>query len=195
MMLLTGGPGTGKTTVIKGIVEMYASLHGLSLNPNEYSDDNPFPILLTAPTGRAAKRMSESTGLPACTIHRLLGWTPEGSFQRNETDPVQGNYSLLMNFQWLIFGLQISCLSHCRLTFVIVVGDEDQLPSVGPGQVLKDLLNAGAVPTVKLTEIYRQAEGSSVIQLAHAIKWNAPTRFSAKPKRSFIYRLYRSSNC
>ena len=57
---------------------MYASLHGLSLNPNEYSDDNPFPILLTAPTGRAAKRMSESTGLPACTIHRLLGWTPKG---------------------------------------------------------------------------------------------------------------------
>lgn len=96
---------------------MYASLHGLSLNPNEYSDDNPFPILLTAPTGRAAKRMSESTGLPACTIHRLLGWTPEGSFQRNETDPVKVSSLLSMNFQWLIFGLQISYLSRCRRIF------------------------------------------------------------------------------
>ena len=170
MMLLTGGPGTGKTTVIKGIVEMYASLHGLSLNPNEYSDDNPFPILLTAPTGRAAKRMSESTGLPACTIHRLLGWTPEGSFSVMKRILSKVSSLLSMNFQWLIFGLQISYLSRCRRIFAIVVGDEDQLPSVGPGQVLKDLLNAGAVPTVKLTEIYRQAEGSSVIQLAHAIK-------------------------
>lgn len=170
-MLLTGGPGTGKTTVIKGIVEMYASLHGLSLNPNEYSDDNPFPILLTAPTGRAAKRMSESTGLPACTIHRLLGWTPEGSFQRNETDPVQGKLLIIDEFSmvdiWLANQLFKSLPTNIQ---VIVVGDEDQLPSVGPGQVLKDLLNAGAVPTVKLTEIYRQAEGSSVIQLAHAIK-------------------------
>ncbi|HGH7178000.1 ATP-dependent RecD-like DNA helicase [Bacillus cereus] len=189
MMLLTGGPGTGKTTVIKGIVEMYASLHGLSLNPNEYSDDNPFPILLTAPTGRAAKRMSESTGLPACTIHRLLGWTPEGSFQRNETDPVQGKLLIIDEFSmvdiWLANQLFKSLPTNIQ---VIVVGDEDQLPSVGPGQVLKDLLNAGAVPTVKLTEIYRQAEGSSVIQLAHAIKGGTlpPDLAQNKKDRSFI---------
>ncbi|PFE01177.1 ATP-dependent RecD-like DNA helicase [Bacillus cereus] len=189
MMLLTGGPGTGKTTVIKGIVEMYASLHGLSLNPKDYSDDNPFPILLTAPTGRAAKRMSESTGLPACTIHRLLGWTPEGSFQRNETDPVQGKLLIIDEFSmvdiWLANQLFKSLPTNIQ---VIIVGDEDQLPSVGPGQVLKDLLDAGAIPTVKLTEIYRQAEGSSVIQLAHAIKNGTlpPDLAQNKKDRSFI---------
>ena len=105
---------------------MYASLHGLSLNPNEYSDDNPFPILLTAPTGRAAKRMSESTGLPACTIHRLLGWTPEGSFQRNETDPVQGKLLIIDEFSmvdiWLANQLFKSLPTNIQ---VIVVGDED----------------------------------------------------------------------
>ncbi|AWC33977.1 SF1B family DNA helicase RecD2 [Bacillus cytotoxicus] len=189
MMLLTGGPGTGKTTVIKGIVEMYASLHGLSLNPKDYSDDNPFPILLTAPTGRAAKRMSESTGLPACTIHRLLGWTPEGSFQRNETDPVQGKLLIVDEFSmvdiWLANQLLKSLPTNMQ---VIIVGDEDQLPSVGPGQVLKDLLNAGIIPTVKLTEIYRQAEGSSVVQLAHAIKNGTlpPDVTKNKQDRSFI---------
>ncbi|WP_410983570.1 ATP-dependent RecD-like DNA helicase [Bacillus cereus] len=189
MMLLTGGPGTGKTTVIKGIVEMYASLHGLSLSPKDYSDDNPFPILLTAPTGRAAKRMSESTGLPACTIHRLLGWTPEGSFQRNETDPVQGKLLIIDEFSmvdiWLANQLFKSLPTNIQ---VIIVGDEDQLPSVGPGQVLKDLLDAGAIPTVKLTEIYRQAEGSSVIQLAHAIKNGTlpPDLAQNKKDRSFI---------
>ncbi|MDM5156587.1 ATP-dependent RecD-like DNA helicase [Bacillus sp. DX1.1] len=189
MMLLTGGPGTGKTTVIKGIVEMYASLHGLSLNPKDYSDDNPFPILLTAPTGRAAKRMSESTGLPACTIHRLLGWTPEGSFQRNENDPVQGKLLIIDEFSMVDIWLANQLFKSLPSTIqVIVVGDEDQLPSVGPGQVLKDLLEAGVIPTVKLTEIYRQAEGSSVIQLAHAIKKGTlpPDLAQNKKDRSFI---------
>ena len=74
MLILTGGPGTGKTTVIKGIVELYSELHGVSLNPKDYKKDEPFPFVLAAPTGRAAKRMAESTGLPAVTIHRLLGW-------------------------------------------------------------------------------------------------------------------------
>jgi exodeoxyribonuclease V alpha subunit len=189
MMILTGGPGTGKTTVIKGIVEMYASLHGLSLNPKDYNDKNPFPILLAAPTGRAAKRMSESTGLPASTIHRLLGWTPEGSFQRNENDPVQGKLLIIDEFSmvdiWLANQLFKSLPSDIQ---VIVVGDEDQLPSVGPGQVLKDLLEAELIPTVRLTEIYRQAEGSSVIQLAHAIKKGEVPKDVAMQKtdRSFI---------
>lgn len=171
MMILTGGPGTGKTTVIKGIVEMYAALHGLSLNVKDYGEKNPFPILLAAPTGRAAKRMSESTSLPASTIHRLLGWTPEGTFQRDEHDPVQGKLLIIDEFSmvdiWLANQLFKALPSNMQ---VIIVGDEDQLPSVGPGQVLKDLLEAELIPTVRLTEIYRQAEGSSVIQLAHSIK-------------------------
>ncbi|PHA00862.1 ATP-dependent RecD-like DNA helicase [Bacillus pseudomycoides] len=189
MMILTGGPGTGKTTVIKGIVEMYASLHGLSLDPKDYSDDNPFPILLTAPTGRAAKRMSESTGLPACTIHRLLGWTPEGSFQRNEHDPVQGKLLIIDEFSMVDIWLANQLFKSLPSTIqVIIVGDEDQLPSVGPGQVLKDLLESSVIPTVKLTEIYRQAEGSSVIQLAHAIKKGVLPRDVTRNKkdRSFI---------
>ncbi|MFX3624515.1 MAG: ATP-dependent RecD-like DNA helicase [Ectobacillus sp.] len=189
MMILTGGPGTGKTTVIKGIVEMYASLNGISLDMKDYNEKNPFPILLTAPTGRAAKRMSESTGLPACTIHRLLGWTPEGSFSRNEHDPVQGKLLIIDEFSmvdiWLANQLFKSLPAEMQ---VVIVGDEDQLPSVGPGQVLKDLLAAELIPTVRLTEIYRQAEGSSVIQLAHAIKkGHIPNDIAMqKADRSFI---------
>ncbi|MFD3449317.1 ATP-dependent RecD-like DNA helicase [Microbacteriaceae bacterium 4G12] len=189
MMILTGGPGTGKTTVIKGIVEMYASLHGISLDPKDYSEKNPFPILLTAPTGRAAKRMSESTGLPASTIHRLLGWTPEGSFQRDEHDPVAGKLLIIDEFSmvdiWLANQLFKALPANIQ---VIIVGDEDQLPSVGPGQVLKNVLEAEVIPTVRLTEIYRQAEGSSVIQLAHAIKKGQVPRdvTVAKEDRSFI---------
>lgn len=189
VMILTGGPGTGKTTVIRGIVEMYASLQGISLNPKEYTEDNPFPILLTAPTGRASKRMSESTGLPAGTIHRLLGWTPEGSFGRDENDPIQGKLLIIDEFSMVDIWLANQLFKSLPSTIqVIIVGDEDQLPSVGPGQVLKDLLQSERIPTVRLTEIYRQAEGSSVIQLAHSIKNNeVPTDITVqKVDRSFI---------
>ncbi|MBO9130458.1 ATP-dependent RecD-like DNA helicase [Bacillus sp. 165] len=171
VMVLTGGPGTGKTTVIKGIVEMYAALHGISLDPKDYGEKKPFPILLAAPTGRAAKRMSESTGLPACTIHRLLGYTQEGSFQRDEHDPIQGKLLIVDEFSMVDIWLANQLFKALPSTIqVIIVGDEDQLPSVGPGQVLKDLLSSGLLPTVRLTEIYRQADGSSIVQLAHAIK-------------------------
>src|SRR5699024_5673973 len=90
MMILTGGPGTGKTTVIKGIVELYAELHGCSLDPNEYKKDEIFPVVLVAPTGRAAKRMAESTHLPAMTIHRLLGMTGQESREYDEDHEIEG---------------------------------------------------------------------------------------------------------
>ena len=90
LLLLTGGPGTGKTTVIKGIVELYAELHGCSLDPKDYKKEEPFPFLLCAPTGRAAKRMTESTGLPAMTIHRLLGWNGSAGFDHDEENPLAG---------------------------------------------------------------------------------------------------------
>ncbi|WP_416827879.1 ATP-dependent RecD-like DNA helicase [Ectobacillus polymachus] len=189
IMILTGGPGTGKTTVIRGIVEMYATLNGISLNPKDYNDEHPFPILLTAPTGRASKRMSESTGLPAGTIHRLLGWTPEGSFSRDENDPIQGKLLIIDEFSMVDIWLANQLFKSLPSTIqVIIVGDEDQLPSVGPGQVLKDILQSEQIPTVRLTEIYRQAEGSSVIQLAHAIKNNkVPNDIKMqKVDRSFI---------
>lgn len=171
MMILTGGPGTGKTTVIKGIVELYSELHGCSLNPKDYSKDNPFPILLAAPTGRAAKRMSESTGLPAMTIHRLLGMTGQEGMDVDDDRKVDGKFLIIdemsMVDTWLAHQLLKALPDHIQ---VIFVGDEDQLPSVGPGVVLKDLLRSEVIPTVRLTDIYRQADGSSIIELAHEIK-------------------------
>ncbi|MFC0270110.1 ATP-dependent RecD-like DNA helicase [Metabacillus herbersteinensis] len=189
MLLLTGGPGTGKTTVIKGIVELYADLHGCSLDHNDYKKEEPFPILLVAPTGRAAKRMSEATGLPAVTIHRLLKWNGANGFEHDEDQPISGKLLIVDEvsmvdiwianqlFRALPEGMQVIC-----------VGDEDQLPSVGPGQVLRDLLASDVVPTVRLTDIYRQAEGSSIIELAHEIKkGQLPANISSPTSdRSFI---------
>lgn len=189
MLILTGGPGTGKTTVIKGIVELYGELHGCSLDPKDYKKEEPFPFLLAAPTGRAAKRMSESTGLPAVTIHRLLGWNGVEGFSHDEENPLDGKIIIIdetsMLDIWLANQLFKALPNNIQ---VILVGDEDQLPSVGPGQVLKDLLESERIPTVRLTDIYRQEEGSSIIELAHSIKNGKLPDDISKPQsdRSFI---------
>lgn len=189
MMILTGGPGTGKTTVIKGIVELFSELHGCPLDPKEYKKEEPFPVLLTAPTGRAAKRMSESTGLPAVTIHRLLGMTGQEGYQDDEDRQVEGRLLIVdevsMVDTWLAHQLFKALPDDIQ---VILVGDEDQLPSVGPGQVLKDLLQSKKIPTVRLTDIYRQEEGSSIIELAHHIKDGVmPSDITKQqPDRSFF---------
>jgi exodeoxyribonuclease V alpha subunit len=190
MLILTGGPGTGKTTVIKGIVELYAELHGCSLDPKDYhKKDQPFPILLAAPTGRAAKRMSESTGLPAVTIHRLLGFNGTEGFDHDDASPLEGKLLIIdetsMVDIWLANQLFKALPENIQ---VILVGDEDQLPSVGPGQVLRDLLASDRIPTVRLTDIYRQAEGSSIIELAHEIKNGhlSENILVQQPDRSFI---------
>ncbi|MGN7388487.1 SF1B family DNA helicase RecD2 [Sporosarcina sp. SAFN-015] len=171
VMILTGGPGTGKTTVIRGLVEVFAELHGLSLDPKYYADkEETFPIVLAAPTGRAAKRMSESTGLPAMTIHRLLG------FNGQEKDDavgreVEGRLIIIdemsMVDTWLAHQLLKALHDDIQVLFV---GDQDQLPPVGPGQVLKDMLDSEKIPVVELTEIYRQSAGSTIIEMAHMIK-------------------------
>lgn len=189
VMILTGGPGTGKTTVIRGLVEVYAELHGLSLNPNEYAKkEEPFPIVLAAPTGRAAKRLAESTDLPAMTIHRLLGFN--GQEKEEDTDrEIEGRLIIIdemsMVDTWLAHQLLKSVSSDVQ---VIFVGDQDQLPPVGPGQVLKDLLASKKVPTVELVDVYRQAEGSTIIELAHQIKKGTiPKTVAEKTSdRSFI---------
>lgn len=189
VMILTGGPGTGKTTVIRGLVEVYAELHGLSLDPKEYAKkQEPFPIVLAAPTGRAAKRMSESTGLPAMTIHRLLGFN--GLEKEEETErEVEGRLIIIdemsMVDTWLAHQLLKALSNDVQLLFV---GDQDQLPPVGPGQVLRDMLESGKVPVVELTEIYRQSAGSTIIEMAHMIKrseWSADITQKTSD-RSFI---------
>ncbi len=189
VMLLTGGPGTGKTTVVRGLVEVYAELHGLTLDPKDYAKkEEPFPIILAAPTGRAAKRLNESTGLPAMTIHRLLGFT--GQDKEEETDrDIKGKLIIIdemsMVDTWLAHQLLKAIPEGAQ---VIFVGDQDQLPPVGPGQVLKDLLESSRIPTVELTDIYRQSAGSSIIELAHQMKkGKMPTNLTDKTSdRSFI---------
>ncbi|WP_100332077.1 SF1B family DNA helicase RecD2 [Bacillus xiapuensis] len=189
LMLLTGGPGTGKTTVIKGIVELYAELHGCSLDPRSYDKEEPFPIKLAAPTGRAAKRMAESTGLPAVTIHRLLGFNGQESFDEEEAREIKGRLVIIDEMSmvdiWLAHQLFKALPDDIQ---VVLVGDEDQLPSVGPGQVLKDLLASEVIPAVKLKDIYRQEEGSSIIELAHEIKNGRLSANIAKQQkdRSFL---------
>lgn len=189
MLLLTGGPGTGKTTVIKGIVELYSDLHGCSLDPKDYKKEEPFPVLLVAPTGRAAKRMSEATGMPAVTIHRLLKWNGADGFEHDEDNPIAGKLLIIDEVSmvdiWIAHQLFKALPKEIQ---VIMVGDEDQLPSVGPGQVLRDLLSSNVIPTVRLTDIYRQAEGSSIIELAHQIKAGKLPQNITKPTsdRSFI---------
>ena len=181
--------GQVKQPVIKGIVELYSELHGCSLDMKSYKKDQPFPFLLAAPTGRAAKRMSESTGLPAVTIHRLLGWNGSEGFDHNDDNPLEGKILIIdetsMVDVWMAYQLFKALPETIQ---VIFVGDEDQLPSVGPGQVLKDMLRSTVIPTVRLTDIYRQAEGSSIIELAHEIKHGqSPQQITLQQKdRSFI---------
>ena len=171
MMLLTGGPGTGKTTVIRGICELYSEIHGVSLNYDDYQEGTDFPIVLAAPTGRAAKRLSESTGLEAMTIHRLIGWSKDTQPDDVLDNDIHAHLIILdemsMVDTWLMYQFLRAVPDYAQIIFV---GDEDQLPSVGPGQIFKDLIDSKVIPRVNLTEVYRQQEGSSIIDLAHKIK-------------------------
>ncbi|SDB97099.1 ATP-dependent DNA helicase, RecD/TraA family [Pelagirhabdus alkalitolerans] len=173
VMILTGGPGTGKTTVIKGILKAYSVLMDQSLNLADYDSKNKFPFILTAPTGRAAKRITESTGLPASTIHRLLGWDGHEGFEKNEANQLEGSIIVVDEFSMVDVFLANQLFKAIPDSMqVLLVGDEDQLPSVGPGQVLRDLLESKKVQATQLDEVYRQKEGSKIIHLAHDIKHN-----------------------
>lgn len=166
VFILTGGPGTGKTTVINGIIEAYGKLHGIDTHKNEV------PITLAAPTGRAARRMNELTGLPAATIHRHLGLNGDNNNDYQSIDDyldceliIIDEFSMVDT--WLANQLFASIASH---TQVIIVGDSDQLPSVGPGQVLADLLKIAELPQVALTKIFRQSEDSTIVTLASQMR-------------------------
>ncbi|WP_239719518.1 MULTISPECIES: ATP-dependent RecD-like DNA helicase [unclassified Mammaliicoccus] len=188
MMLLTGGPGTGKTTVIRGICELYSEIHGVSLNYDDYQEGSDFPIVLAAPTGRAAKRLSESTDLEAMTIHRLIGWSKDTQPDDVLDNDIHAHLIILdemsMVDTWLMYQFLRAVPDYAQIIFV---GDEDQLPSVGPGQIFKDLIDSEVIPRVNLTEVYRQQEGSSIIDLAHKIKNGMTVSINEKHHdRSFI---------
>lgn len=173
IFILTGGPGTGKTTVINGIIHAYAHIHELALDKDAYEDEEEYPFILTAPTGRAAKRLKESTQMESVTIHRLLGWDGHETFDKDENNQLTGKLIVIDEFSmvdiWLAYQLFRAIPSDMQ---VLIVGDEDQLPSVGPGQVLADLLESNVLSSVSLKEVYRQKDGSKIIELAHQIKNN-----------------------
>ena len=164
--ILTGGPGTGKTTIINGILMCLKELAEIP-SAALYSDDPPF--LLAAPTGRAAKRMSEVTDISAKTIHRLLG-LGIGENDATDVNELNGEILIIDEMSMVDMFLFKQLLSGINSTKRIVfVGDKDQLPSVGAGNVFSDLISSGAFPTTRLQVIHRQGEDSSIIKLAHAI--------------------------
>ncbi|MBI5103239.1 MAG: ATP-dependent RecD-like DNA helicase, partial [Nitrospirae bacterium] len=156
-MVVTGGPGTGKTTIINSIIRIYEKLHKR--------------VLLSAPTGRAAKRMSEATGHEAKTIHRLLEFSPkDGCFKKNEESRLEADLIVIDEASMVDTILMHALLKAApEEATLILVGDVDQLPSVGAGNVLKDIIDSGTVPTVRLNEIFRQAKESMIIVNAHRI--------------------------
>ena len=176
IFILTGGPGTGKTTVINGIIAVYALLNGLDLRKSQ-----DLPILLAAPTGRAARRMNELTGLPSATIHRHLGMTGDDDTSHLD-DYLDADFIIVDEFSmvdtWLANQLLSNISSNTKL---LIVGDADQLPSVSPGQVLADLLKIPLLPQTKLEKIYRQSKDSTIVNLASQIqKGILPTDFTEK---------------
>ena len=156
VMVLTGGPGTGKTTTTQGII---AALKAMGLR-----------ILLAAPTGRAAKRMCEATGMEAKTIHRLLEYNPKDGYKRNDDNPLEGDALIVdecsMIDLLLMNNLMKAIPAGMRL---VLVGDIDQLPSVGAGNVLRDIIDSKRIPVIRLTRIFRQAQESRIVMSAHAI--------------------------
>lgn len=156
IMVLTGGPGTGKTTTVRGIITAYQAF-GLK-------------ILLAAPTGRAAKRMTETTGLEAKTIHRLLECKPPEGYQKNEEQPLEGDVLIVDECSMIDVILMNSLLKAIPPGMrLILVGDIDQLPSVGAGNVLRDIMDSGMFPVIRLTKLFRQAQTSRIIMNAHRI--------------------------
>ena len=156
VLILTGGPGTGKTTTTLGMIKAFQYLK--------------CDVLLAAPTGRAAKRLRETTGMEAKTIHRLLEYSPEAGYVRNEDNPLRGDVLIIDEVSMVDIHLMQQLLKALTATMVLIlVGDVDQLPSVGAGNVLKDLINAGKITTIQLSRIFRQAEKSAIVVSAHKV--------------------------
>lgn len=180
VLLLTGGPGTGKTTIIRGIVNSFAQLHGV--------DDEE--TILAAPTGRAAQQMAAATKMPASTIHHLLGLTGQETPSKMTASRLKGSLLIIDEMSMvdtLLFKTLVAAIPQTM--HVVLVGDQDQLPSVGPGQVFRDLLSFAELPQVRLTQIHRQDAKSTIIPLSKSINdGQVPADLfkQALPDRSFI---------
>jgi len=157
VMIITGGPGTGKTTVLRGLIEILEA--------------KKLRVVLTAPTGRASKRLSEATGREAKTIHRLLEYSPsEGGFLRRSSRPIEAEIVIVDEVSMVDVALMHHLLNALNTqTTLILVGDADQLPSVGPGNVLGDLTESGKIPVVRLNTVFRQAQSSLIVTNAHLV--------------------------
>ena len=178
--IITGGPGTGKTTTINTIIKIF--------------ENNDQKVVLCAPTGRAAKRMSETSNKEAKTIHRLLemGFSTDGdelTFFKDEEDPIEADVIILDEASMVDIILMYNLLKAIKLgTRLLLVGDSDQLPSVGAGNVLKDIIDSGVIKTVRLDEIFRQARESMIVVNAHKINNGEPLFLNVKNKDFFFLR-------
>ena len=181
LLIITGGPGTGKTTTINSVIRLY-EMEGLD-------------FMLAAPTGRAAKRMSETTGYEARTIHRMLelngGVEGNAGFERNESNPLETDAVIIDEMSMVDITLMNALLKAIApSTRLILVGDINQLPSVGPGSVLKDMIDSGAYPVVRLTKIFRQASQSDIIVNAHKINRGEPVKLDNQSQDFFFLKRY-----
>lgn len=181
LLIITGGPGTGKTTTINSIIRLY-EMEGLD-------------FMLAAPTGRAAKRMSETTGYEARTIHRMLelngGVEGNAGFERNESNPLEADAIIIDEMSMVDITLMNSLLKAIApSTRLVLVGDINQLPSVGPGSVLKDMIDAGVYRVVRLTKIFRQASQSDIIVNAHKINRGETVSLDNQSRDFFFLKRY-----